>query len=61
MSRSKPVKEESPSKKLRDVFYTIWLQDPEGYEEFDDYYDIKMHKLIDHYKRLIKNKIVHLK
>ena len=55
MSRSRPVKEESPSKKLRDVFYTLWVQDSEGFEEFDDYYDTKMSKLIKHYKKLIKN------
>ena len=54
MSRSKPVKEESPSKKLRDVFYTLWNQEHEGFDEFDDYYESKMSKLIKHYKKMIK-------
>lgn len=45
---------ESPSKRLRDVFYVLWEQDKEGFNKFDLYYESKMNKLINHYKKLIK-------
>ncbi len=54
MSRTKKVQKESPSKKLRNVFYILWEQDDEGFEEFDSYYDLKIYKLIEHYKKFIK-------
>ncbi len=54
MSRSKKKPKESPSKKLRNVFYKLYIQDNEGYEVFDRYYESKLFKLITHYKNLIK-------
>ena len=53
MSRTRKIKQDSPSKQLRNVFYALYEKDDEGYEEFDNYYDSKMHKLIVHYKKLI--------
>lgn len=53
MSRSKPVKKESESKQLRSVFFVLFEQDDEGFEEFESYYECKMNKLIKHYKKLI--------
>lgn len=53
MSRTKKVQTESPSKQLRSVFYVLFEKDDEGFENFEDYYDSKMFKLIRHYKRLI--------
>jgi hypothetical protein len=40
----------TPSERLRGVFYVKWKDKPEGYENFHDYYIIKMEKLINHYK-----------
>lgn len=54
MSRTKKIQKESPSKKLRNVFYILWEQDSEGFKDFDAYYDSKMYKLINHYKKMIK-------
>ena len=45
----------SPSKRLRGVFYILWEQDKQGYEEFELYYNDKLEKVIGHYKQLIKN------
>ena len=53
MSRTKKVQEESPSQKLRSVFYILFEKDNEDFEHFEDYYDSKMFKLIKHYKKLI--------
>ena len=53
MSRSNPVKKDSPSKQLRNTFYALHEKDDEGFETFEDYYDSKMFKLIKHYKKLI--------
>lgn len=54
MSRTRKIAKESPSKKLRNVFFILWEQDNEGIEEFNTYYDSKLYKLINHYKKLIK-------
>jgi hypothetical protein len=54
MSRTRKVATESPSKKLRNVFFRLWEQDNEGNEEFETYYESKLYKLINHYKKLIK-------
>lgn len=40
----------SPSKRLKSVFYLLWKQDNEGYEDSELYYRNKMEKLIDFYK-----------
>lgn len=53
MSRSKPIQQESPSKRLRNVFFALHEKDDEGYVDFDEYYDSKVEKLIKHYKKLI--------
>lgn len=53
MSRTRRVPKKTPSQRLRGVFYTLWEQDNEGFEEFDPYYDSKMEKLIIYYKKLI--------
>lgn len=55
MSRSNPIKPESPSKKLRDIFFSLWKQDNEGFEDFDSYYESKMEKIIKHYRKMIKH------
>lgn len=54
MSRTRKPAVESPSKKLRNVFFRLWEQDNEGVEEFETYYESKLYKLISHYKKLIK-------
>lgn len=54
MSRTRKPKKESPSKRLKAVFYKLWEQDSESYKEFEDYYAVKLEKLINHYKKLIK-------
>lgn len=54
MSRSNPVKPESPSKIFREVLYTLWRQNDEGFEHFETYYSDRMDKLIKHYRKQIK-------
>ena len=54
MSRSNPVKPESPSKIFRDVLYSLWKQDDDGFEDFDAFYQDRMDKLIKHYRKQIK-------
>jgi len=46
-------KGKTPSKRLRSVFYRLWDQDNEGYEDFNLYYIFKMEKVITHYKTLL--------
>jgi hypothetical protein len=53
MSRTKKLQQESPSKRLKNVFYLLWEKDDEKFEEFEDYYASKMEKLITHYKKMI--------
>lgn len=45
-SRSKH-KRESPSKRLRNIIFSHFNHDSEGYEEFDDYYVDKMDGIIE--------------
>ena len=40
----------SPSKRLKSVFYLLWKQDNEGYEDSELYYLNKMEKVIEFYK-----------
>ena len=54
MSRTRKVPKESSSKKLRNIFFVLWEQDNEGIAEFDTYYESKLYKLINYYKKLIK-------
>ena len=46
MSRTVKSNRKSPSERLRGVYYRLWEKDPEGFEEFDTYYDNKMEKWI---------------
>lgn len=44
------------SQRLRGVLYVKWQSEPEGYENFHDYYIVKMEKLINHFKsKLLPN------
>jgi len=43
----------TPSQRLRNVFFKLFEQDKEGFNDFDSYYKNKMEKVIDHYKNLI--------
>ena len=54
MSRTRKELKESLSKVLRNVFFILWDQDNEGIKDFDVYYESKLYKLINHYKKLIK-------
>ncbi len=44
------ISEKSPSKRLKAVFYRLWEKEPEGYKDFQLYYNFKMEKVINHYK-----------
>ena len=56
MSRSNKTPKESPSKRLRNVFFNLYNQDPESFVDFDTYYDSKIEKLIDHYNKYLTRK-----
>lgn len=43
----------SPGQRLRGVFFRLWEQDPEGYDDFNLYYKFKMEKVINHYKKML--------
>lgn len=43
-------KSKTPSQRLRNVFYVKWQQDPQGYKDFNLYYDYYMNKVIEFYK-----------
>lgn len=38
------------SQRLRGVLYANWNIEPQGYENFHDYYMVKMEKVIEHFK-----------
>ncbi len=40
----------SHSQRLRGVLYINWQNENEGYENFHDYYIVKMDKIINHFK-----------
>jgi len=46
--------QKSQSQRLRAVFYRLWEQSDEGYEDFELYYRFKMDKVINHYKGFLK-------
>ena len=54
MSRTKKVQKESPSKRLKSVFYLLWEKNSEGFKEFEDYYESKMEKIVNFYKKMLK-------
>lgn len=41
----------SPSQRLRGVLYRIWERQPEGYDDFNRYYDFHLEKVISHFKK----------
>lgn len=42
--------EKSPSQRLRAVMFRMYEQNPERYDVFNDFYNAKMEKLINHFK-----------
>ena len=40
----------SPSKRMRNVFFRLWEQDKEGYQDFELFYRFKMNKIIEQLK-----------
>lgn len=46
----------TPSKRLYNVFYKLYMQDPEGFSTYRNYYEAKMEKIINHYKDKIKDR-----
>lgn len=56
MSRTKQIPKESPARRFRAVLYHLWEKDNDGFEEFNDYYNDRMEKLIDHYSKQSKRK-----
>ena len=55
MSLTKPKVVKSPSQRLKAVYFKLWEQDGEGYDDFEQFYESKMEKLIDYFKKMIKN------
>jgi len=43
----------TPSQRLRNVLHVLYLQDPEGHEDFKKYYEAKMERVITHFKNKI--------
>jgi len=41
----------TPSRRLRGVLYRSWEQNNERYDVFNDYYQSKMEKIINHFKK----------
>jgi hypothetical protein len=44
----------SKAQRLRAVLYVMFEQDSKGYEVFDDYYNHKMEKIINHFKNQLQ-------
>lgn len=42
------------SQRLRNVFYKLFEQNPEGYKDFNLYYEYQMERLINHFKSKIE-------
>lgn len=40
----------TPSERFRGVLFVKWKAESEGYQNFHDYYIVKMEQLINHYK-----------
>ncbi len=54
MPLTKPKTKKSPSQRLKAVYFKLWEQDPEGFEAFELFYESKMEKLINYFKKMIK-------
>lgn len=46
----------SQAQELRTTFYHLWEIDSEGHDDFDDYYEVKMKAVNQHYKNLLNKK-----
>ena len=44
----------SPSQRMRNVMYKVWETTPTGVDNFDNYYDQQMERVIEHYKEKIE-------
>ena len=44
------IEGKTPSKRLRDVLYVLFTQQPEGFKQFDEFYKYKMTAITDHLK-----------
>lgn len=51
MSRTKKRPKQSPSERLRNVFYGLYIRE-KPMVDFETYYEEKMEKLIDHYGKM---------
>ena len=40
----------SPSKRLRNVLFVNFQQEPNGFKSFEEFYNHKMNEIIEHYK-----------
>lgn len=40
----------TPAQRLRGVLYVYWKQDPQGYDDFNDFYRNRIEAVIDHFK-----------
>lgn len=55
MSRTRKPPKKSPSERLRNVFYQIYIKE-KPMQTFEEYYESKMEMLIEYYKKLITEK-----
>jgi hypothetical protein len=55
MSRTRRPPEKSPSERLRNTFFALYMRE-KPIIDFDIYYEDKMEKLINHYEKLLKQK-----
>lgn len=45
------LNQKTPGQRLRNVLFRLFELDSEGYKTFHDYYNVKMEKIIEHYKQ----------
>ena len=56
MSRTRQLPKETPAKRFRTTLFHLWEKDKDGFEEFDEFYEDRMEKLITYYNKQIKKK-----
>jgi len=44
------IQGKTPSKRLRDVLYVLFTQQPDGYQDFELFYKFKMNQITEHFK-----------
>ena len=44
------IEGKTPSKRLRDVIYVLFTQQPDGYKDFELFYKFKMNQITEHLK-----------